>query len=264
MGRVARQRQRNNREPETGWEHVADWYAHSAGKDGFEHHQSTTIPALLDLLGPQSGERILDIGCGTGVLAPPIVKAGATYVGVDVSPTMLGYARRQHGHVGRFVLADARALHVTRELVDTSFDAAVFLLSIQDVDPLAAVFSSLTRVLATHARVVILMTHPCFRVPRQSGWVWDGTRQLQSRRIDRYLTPLVVPVEVVGKPSPAATARFHRPLAEYVASLSRVGLAIDRLVEIPSQKGARAGPRADAERTALGEIPMFLGLRARR
>jgi hypothetical protein len=39
--------------------------------------------------------------------------------------------------------------------------------------------------------MVLLLTHPCFRVPRQSGWGWDEQRKLQYRRVDRYLTPSV-------------------------------------------------------------------------
>jgi ubiquinone/menaquinone biosynthesis C-methylase UbiE len=253
---------------EAGWEHVADWYLGWVGKDGGEHHRAVTIPAVLELLAPQPGERILDVGAGSGVLAPPIAAARAHYVGVDLSPTLLRFARRHHGHGApfgpRFVLADARALHRTPGIAGTTFDAAVFLLSLQDMDPLPAIFGSLDRVLDRPGRVVILITHPCFRVPRQSGWVWDEARQLQSRRVDRYLSPLVVPMEVVGPRAAGATARFHRPLAEYVQALAEVGLLIDRLREIPGQKIRPAGPRARAENVALQEIPMFLGLRARR
>lgn len=264
MGSFARKGGPSAPGAETGWEHVADWYLEWVGKDGGEHHRKLTIPAVLDLLEPKAGETILDVGAGAGVLAPAINAAGARYVGVDVSPTLLGFARKQHGRHGRFVLADARQLHRSPELSGLTFEAAVFLLSLQDMDPLPALFRSLDRVLAADGRVIIMMTHPCFRVPRQSGWVWDDQRKLQSRRVDRYLSPIVVPVETDGRSSGSVTARFHRPLGEYVASLSAIGLLIDRLMEIPTQKVRPAGPRSRSENLALREIPMFLGLRARR
>ncbi len=54
------------------------------------------VPALgapvLALLAPQPGERILDLGCGDGILTAKIVAAGATVVGVDASEDMIAAA----------------------------------------------------------------------------------------------------------------------------------------------------------------------------
>ena len=49
--------------------------------------------AALDLLDPQPGERILDIGCGEGTLTRKIVDRGATVLGIDNSPEMIAAAR---------------------------------------------------------------------------------------------------------------------------------------------------------------------------
>lgn len=48
---------------------------------------------LLPLLNPQPGERILDAGCGTGVLTARIAEAGAEVIGVDHSESMIAQAR---------------------------------------------------------------------------------------------------------------------------------------------------------------------------
>jgi SAM-dependent methyltransferase len=49
--------------------------------------------AALDLLDPQPGERILDVGCGEGTLTKKIVERGAAVLGIDNSPEMIAAAR---------------------------------------------------------------------------------------------------------------------------------------------------------------------------
>lgn len=62
---------------------------------------------LITLLAPQPGERILDIGCGTGHLTAQIAASGAEVVGIDRSPEMIAEARA-HYHALRFEIADAQ------------------------------------------------------------------------------------------------------------------------------------------------------------
>lgn len=50
-------------------------------------------PAMLDLLGAQPGERILDLGCGDGALTLKIAQTGATVVGVDGAADMVRAAQ---------------------------------------------------------------------------------------------------------------------------------------------------------------------------
>jgi trans-aconitate methyltransferase len=61
---------------------------------------------LIDVMAPREGERILDIGCGTGQLTAEIASRGAQVVGLDSSTNMLGQARQNYPGQ-KFVLADA-------------------------------------------------------------------------------------------------------------------------------------------------------------
>ena len=78
------------------------------------------VPALgapvVALLDPQRGERILDLGCGDGVLTQALVAAGAAVIGVDASPDLVA-AARSRGIDAR--IADGQALDYAAE-----FDAA--------------------------------------------------------------------------------------------------------------------------------------------
>src|SRR5262245_40311511 len=62
---------------------------------------------LLAALAPQPGERILDLGCGTGHLTAQVAAAGAAVVGLDRSEPMIVQARRSYPGL-RFELGDAR------------------------------------------------------------------------------------------------------------------------------------------------------------
>jgi trans-aconitate methyltransferase len=73
------------------------------GKHAFVAEQGR---GLLDLLAPQNGERVLDLGCGTGDLTAAIAAAGATVVGLDASAEMLSAARSKYPDV-TFVAGDA-------------------------------------------------------------------------------------------------------------------------------------------------------------
>ncbi|GHO46646.1 class I SAM-dependent methyltransferase [Ktedonospora formicarum] len=247
-----------------GWDPLAHWYDGWVGKDGSHHHRQLAIPSLLELLHLQAGEDVLDIGAGQGVLAPYIARTQANYVGVEVSPRLLRLARQRHGNTGTFLQGDARYLARIPGIQQASFDAAVFLLSIQDMNPLQPIMDAVAWALRGGGRIVIVMTHPCFRIPRQSGWGWQEDRKLQYRRIDRYLTPLTIPMKPYPGQTQGTTLSFHRPLEHYVNGLARSGLLLDQMREITTYKTTSQGPHSHAENLAHQEIPLFLAIRARK
>lgn len=65
--------------------------------------------SLAELLAPKQGEKILDLGCGTGDLANTIYEVGADIVGVDKSETMVEQAIRKYPHI-QFMVQDATDL----------------------------------------------------------------------------------------------------------------------------------------------------------
>jgi len=257
-------RSRDRAAASTSWDHVATWYDGWVGDKGSAYHRGRAIPAVLDLLHPTAGEEILDIGAGQGVLAPYIAIRAARYTGVDASPRLIAVARRRHGRSGRFLLGDARRLREVSGVTAASCDAAVFMLSVQDMDALEPVLESAAWALRPTSRIVMLMTHPSFRQPRHSGWGFDASRKLRYRRVDAYLTPMAVPM---GSPTDAGRTRaFHRPISSYVNALGAVGFAVDAMLELPDlppeEKPGRSGRPSRGGSSRDAEIPLFLALRA--
>ncbi len=235
---------------DTSWDALAAWYDGWVGPHGSRTHQGLALPLALRLLDLRPAERVLDVGSGTGVLAPAAARAGSSLLGVDASPRMVEMARRRHGREGRFEIGDARRLLAVSGVRPAGFDAVVFLLSLADMDPLEPILAGAAAALRPSGRLVIVTTHPAFRVPRHSGWGRDPSRGLSYRRVDAYLRPMAVPLS--GRTSPAGSRTFHRPISAYVSALAAAGLLVDRFEELPD--GAAGDPNP--------EIPLLLGIRA--
>ena len=72
---------------------------------------------LVEMLKPQRGERILDLGCGTGYLTSIIAASGATVVGIDNSIEMVAKAKTEYPQL-EFQVQTATDFHF-----DEQFDA---------------------------------------------------------------------------------------------------------------------------------------------
>jgi trans-aconitate 2-methyltransferase len=77
---------------------------------------------VVSLLAPRAGERILDLGCGTGHLSAQIAESGALVTGVDRSPEMVAAAQAAYPKL-KFEVVDARKL-AFNEIFDAVFSNA--------------------------------------------------------------------------------------------------------------------------------------------
>lgn len=72
---------------------------------------------VIELLDPKAGEKILDLGCGNGILTKELIAKGCEVIGIDESPAMVE-AARANGIDAR--VHDAEHLHI-----DQKFDAVI-------------------------------------------------------------------------------------------------------------------------------------------
>ena len=86
---------------------------------------------LVGWLDPQPGERVLDLGCGTGALTAAIAACGAEVEGVDQDEAMLDLARREHPGIS-FRQADGQSFTVDRPLDAIFSNAALHWMPDQD------------------------------------------------------------------------------------------------------------------------------------
>ncbi len=216
----------------------------------------------MRMLDPQPGERVLDVCCGQGVFCRQLASLPlAEVVGIDASSRLIESARQRGGGANlRFAVADARD---PGRLADGRFDAAACLMAVHDLDDIDAAFKGIAAALRPGGRLVVILMHPCLRIPRQSSWGWDEQKRAQYRRLDRYQTPMTIPIATHPGSEPGThTLFFHRPIAAYINALAAAGLAITGCEELLSHRTSEPGGRSRGENRARGEFPVFLGLKA--
>ena len=133
--------------------------------------------ATVRAVGPQPGERILDVAAGTGTSSVALQRNGARVVAVDFSPGMIAEGRRKHKNV-EFIEADAEKL----PFGDNEFDAATISFGLRNVANPKVALGELYRVLKPGGRLVICeFSKPPVAIVRASYWGYL-----------RYVMPTVV------------------------------------------------------------------------
>lgn len=74
---------------------------------------------VVELLSPKSGEKVLDLACGTGNLVPEITQHGATVIGMDLSVEMIDTAKKKYPDI-EFIVGNAEDF-VLDQQVDAVF-----------------------------------------------------------------------------------------------------------------------------------------------
>lgn len=128
-------------------------------------------PALLDEVGATAGQRLLDVGCGSGTVAALAVERGATVTAVDVETSMLDLTRQR--------VPEAEVLKAALPRLpirDADFDTVAANFVVNHVgDPLAAV-AELRRVLRSGGRIgVTIWPQPPSTLHRLFGRVVTET-----------------------------------------------------------------------------------------
>lgn len=239
----------------TSWGKVAPWYDKIVGSTGHYYHEHVIFPHLKKIILPKNGDKILDIGCGQGVYAK-LLSQNVSYVGIDLAKELITKARlTDKNKAHEYYVADA-----TKPLpvADSSFDYVLSILAIQNMrDPQAAI-DNMAKALKPGGSLVCVLNHPAFRIPRQSSWEIDERSKLEYRRINRYMTPIEIPINThPGQKNSPVTWSYHHPISYFVESITKSGCVITGLEEWISDKESE-GKFKKMENRARTEFPLFL------
>ena len=242
----------------SNWNSAARWYHQKVGDSGHYYHQQIILPEVRKLLGEIKPTSVLDLGCGQGVLARQL-PSNLRYVGVDSARLLITQAKKLDHHPHHtYHLAD-----MTQDLsfIPGSFDLITLVLSLQNCDHPEQVIHQAAAKLSPTGKILIVLNHPCFRIARQSGWGTDPKTKIQYRFVNRYLSPLKIPVRIhpsQGDQSPIAWT-YHFSLTDLFGWFKSAHLATLSLTEWTSDKQSE-GKAAKSENHARSEFPLFLTL----
>ena len=109
---------------------------------------------VVDRLAPESGDRWLDLACGTGAMSERAAAAGASVTGIDLAPVLIETAKERASELGLeidYAVGDAEKL----DLPDGSFDKVSSTCGIMFAPDHEAAAGELARVTAPGGRIVL-------------------------------------------------------------------------------------------------------------
>jgi trans-aconitate methyltransferase len=181
---------------------------------------------VLELLDAKPGERILDLGCGTGHLTAKIAEAGAHVVGVDRSPEMIRQAREKYPAL-RFEVMDASEL-----TLGGAFDAVFSNATLHWIKQPERVIAGISKLL-----------RPGGRFAAEFGGKGNTSELVKA----------VVRVwKKLGLPGPSPHPWYYPSVAEYAGLLEKNGFEVTYAILFD-----RPTPLDDGERGLRNWLEMF-------
>lgn len=236
----------------TSWEPVQTWYQKIVGSEGHYYHRQVILPNLKKWL--EEATAVLDLACGNGVLTA-IIPQECIYTGIDISPSLIKAAKTRKKD---FIVGD-----VTKSLkLDKKYSHAVILLALQNLEHPQKALENAYNHLEKQGQLLIVLNHPCFRIPRQTSWGVDKEKKIQYRRIDRYMSSMHIPILInPGKGDDSEKSlSYHISLSTLTKHLHDKGFAIELIEEWCSDKVSEGGA-AKMENRSREEIPLFMALK---
>jgi len=255
---------------DSSWQNVSGWYDQLVGQTGHHFHSQVIFPYLKTHWSVVAGESVLDLACGQGVLAK-FLGSAVSYIGVDIARNLIEAAQKSDQNLlHKYITADVtqnlevRLKTAKAQLKIDKFDHAACILALQNLAHPSECLKNIGHQLKSGGTAILVLNHPCFRIPRQSGWDTNPATKLVYRWINRYLSFLEIPIKAhPGQRNSPVTWSYHFALQDLFSWLREAGLVVTDLAELVSDKES-LGKAAKAENRSRAEIPLFMVIQAKK
>jgi ubiquinone/menaquinone biosynthesis C-methylase UbiE len=263
----------------TSWGKVATWYDRMISDEN-SYQNKVIVPKIMrileDNIKKNNSEVILDLGCGVGFFTEKYygrfvdeknpVETRNKIIGVDIGEESIAVAKTKTNTNIEYHANTAESLPFVKNM---SVDKITIILALQNIKFVQKCISECGRVLKKGGKLIVVLNHPYFRIPKNTAWNWDSENYVQFRRVDRYLSPFEIAIDMnPGKKDKTAkekkestTLSFHRPLSWYVQEFAAQGLFVEDMQEWISHIAADQGPKkTPALEFSRQEFPLFMCL----
>jgi ubiquinone/menaquinone biosynthesis C-methylase UbiE len=246
----------------TSWEKASGWYNNIVGEKGHYYHKNIIFPKLLEILQLKNQKKsLLDLGCGQGAFARNLPNS-VEYCGIDIASSFIHFAKKYNKNkLHQFIVKDiTKPLNMSK----TNFDFVTIILALQNIENILGTLKNAFQYLKPKGEIIIVINHPCFRIPRQSMWEVDEKQNVQYRKITRYLSFLKIPIlQHPGQAKSNILPSFHNPISVYSKLLKEAGFVIKEIDEWVSDKKS-TGSKKRMEDKARSEFPLFMTIIGRK
>lgn len=256
-----------NMETRAAWNANAAFWDERMG-EGNDFFKILQWPAILRLLDPKPGQRVLDIATGNGLTARRLADLGAEVTAFDFSAELVELARSRPNPSDRirYRVLDATDEAALLSLGESAFDSALCNMALFDMADIEPLFRVLPGLLKPGGAFVFTITHPafnntsCMHVAEEIDD--EGViKTIYSIKVSRYMTPYTGH-GLAMRNQPKAQLYFDRPLQYYLNQGFANGFVLDGFEE-------RAFPPGDPQKNPLSwggnfsEIPPVVVARMR-
>lgn len=269
----------------TSWGNEAEWYDdYLADSDSYQ--RQIIMPNIVRIIDPAPGKKVLDVACGQGLFSESMMDKGANVVGVDISQELITLAKNKFKNKvlkgDSFIVSPADKM-ISAGVPEKSCDSAMCILASQNIKEFDVVIKETSKILKPKGKFVIVLNHPCFRVPKQSDWHFDAEGGgpegdpsytiLNGKKTGRYgrvvysyMSEGIIKIDMhpgeQDRRKKSYTTSFHRPMQIYSKWLANAGFCILRIEEWTSHKKSNPGTREMADKRSKKEIPLFMCIEA--
>lgn len=218
--------------------------------------------AIAELVDVRGGERVIELGCGNGILGRRLAARATRWLATDASGTMLSLAKERtapgHGPI-EYAQLDASSDEDLARLPDESFEVAVAGMMLNCLPEIEPLYRTLARVLVPGGVFASILPHPCFN-NAYTSWESRLTRDHETEwriSLGRYIAPTEARLGWEG--DDARPPVYHRPLSQLLADAFANGFVLDSLKEHVMRDPTEPGSYLQVWR----EIPPLLSFRLR-